>query len=193
MKTKYIIAILVFVCCGCVYFACWSEKTVEPVLEIVSEATNGTVNETIINESVVHNIFVYVCGCVNNPGVYELPEGSRMFEAVEMAGGVCEEGCVQYMEMAANLYDGQRIYIPSVNEAQHLQLSEDNKELGLTNLNTATKSQLMELPGVGEAKAEAIIAYRNEHGNFESIEDVMKISGIKEAAFSKMKAFICVN
>lgn len=193
MKTKYIIALVAFVCCGCVYFAGWSGKMPQSELEIVSVAGSEPVSIQIPEESTTSHIFVYVCGYVNNPGVYELTEGSRMFEAVEMAGGVCADGCIQYMEMAANLYDGQRVYVPSVEEAQKRLVSADNETSGLTNLNTATKSQLMELPGVGEAKAEAIIAYRNEYGNFKAIEDVMKISGIKEAAFSKMKDYICVN
>ena len=140
-------------------------------------------------------IYVYVCGFVNQPGVYELCEGARMFEAVEMAGGICDGGCVDFLEMASVLRDGMRIYVPSVEEAVQAAASPDagTDMQGKININRASREELMTLPGIGEAKADAIIRYREEHGGFTTIEEIKNISGIKEAAFTKIGDYICVD
>lgn len=136
-------------------------------------------------------IYVYVCGYVNEPGVYELPQDARMYEAVHMAGGIKEDGCADYLEMASVLSDGMRIYVPSAKEA--VAQNADGNNNGLINLNQASKEQLMTLPGIGEAKADAILKYRKDYGEFGVVEDVMNVPGIKEAAFSKIKEYICVD
>ena len=137
----------------------------------------------------VGQIYVYVCGAVNNPGVYCMPPDSRMFEAIEMAGGVREDAGTGHLELAREVVDGQRIYVPT-NLEESLSVLE-NVTQGLININTATKEQLMMLPGIGEARADAIISYRNTKGGFNSIDELMNISGIKDAAFQKIKERIC--
>jgi competence protein ComEA len=134
------------------------------------------------------SIFVYVCGAVSVPGVYELENGSRVFEAIEAAGGVLPEAAEETINQAQVLKDETKLYIPTQEEIK----VQSSAASGKVNLNTATKEVLMTIPGVGASKAEDIISYRNKHGAFTKIEDVMKISGIKEALFEKMKEYITV-
>ena len=166
-------------------------------------------------------IFVDVCGAVANPGVYELDEGSRIFQAVDAAGGYLPEAAQNYLNRARSLTDGQQIYVPTEEEiAENLEAlaskvpealqsgasedtgregnSEDSLAEGVgsnsgINLNTADAAQLCTLSGIGQSKAEAIIAYREEHGGFASIEEIMNVEGIKEGTFSKIKDKISVG
>jgi competence protein ComEA len=132
---------------------------------------------------------------VVNPGVYELPAGSRVFDALELAGGITEEGVPTALNFAEQIYDGEQILVPTWEEyeAGWTVSGTEAEEDGLININTATKEQLMTLNGIGESRAQAIIAYREEHGPFTAIEDLMLVSGIKEAAFEKVKDYITVQ
>lgn len=139
-------------------------------------------------------ICVFVCGAVVNPGVYYVSQGARIYEAVELAGGLLPDADADYVNQAGIVSDCDRIYIPY--EGDNLPVSAgDNtdNDSGLVNINTAGSKQLQTLPGIGEARAESIIAYREEHGNFASCEDIMNVSGIKQAAYSRIKDKICVN
>lgn len=133
-------------------------------------------------------IFVYVCGAVKQEGVYELPAGSRVYEALELAGGFREDAATTEMNQAEVLTDAMKIYVPTVEEMQKRQ-SEGN---GKININHASKEELMTLPGVGESKAESILRYREENGRFQNIEEIMEISGIKEGLFEQIKDLIQV-
>ncbi len=138
-------------------------------------------------------LYVHVCGQVKNPGVYQLEEGARIFDAVQLAGGLTEEAWEEAINLAKIVTDGEQIRIPDQTEAELFLLEETQTESGLINLNQATKEQLMTLTGIGEARAKDIIAYREEHGAFQTIEDIMKVPGIKEAAFGKIKNEIVVK
>lgn len=160
-------------------------------------AATGNTN-SISGESTTEplKLCVYVCGCVMNPGVYELDENMRIYQAIEMAGGLAENADYNYLNMAEYLIDGQKIYVPNMNENLSNEVSSqalENSKSNLININSAAKEQLMTLPGIGESKAEDIILYRKTNGKFETIEDIKKISGIKEAAFSKIKDLIVVK
>lgn len=164
-------------------FAGCSQNTEQIALESVEE------EQTVEKESEAQDsIFVFVCGAVRNAGVYEMPVGSRVFEAVQMAGGFSEEAAVSHINQAEVLEDETRLYIPTMDEMTE----EQSKDDGKVNINTAIKEELMTLPGVGEAKAALIIQYRDEHGSFQKIEDIMNISGIKEGLFGKIKDYIKV-
>ena len=140
-------------------------------------------------EKDTENIYVYVCGAVNVEGVYALPVGSRVYEAIEMAGGFREDAAASEMNQAEILEDATRLYIPSISEMMDHQEANDGK----VNINKATREELMTLPGVGASKADSIIQYREKNGTFKTIEEIMQISGIKEGLFHKIKDYIKVN
>ena len=141
-------------------------------------------------------IGIHVTGAVAWPDhVYTLPEGSRVADAIEAAGGALEEADLSRLNLAAYLKDGQRIRIPFQGEADQAEDSMDETDPDtqtkhLTNINSATKIELMELPGIGETTAMKIIAYREEHGPFSSIEELMNVSGIGESKFAAIKELI---
>lgn len=145
-------------------------------------------------------ICVHVCGAVNAPGVYEMAEGSRVCDAVALAGGFAEDADSTWINQAGYVQDGQQLYVYTAEETQglsrdappHGEAAVQDTADGLVNLNTAGREELMTLPGIGEAKADAIIAWRTEHGAFGAIEEIQQISGIKEAVFSKIKDRITV-
>ena len=145
-------------------------------------------------------VFVYVCGAVNSPGVYELKSGARVYEAIELAGGVTAEAAPELINQAEVAADGARIYVPDSDEAEGFRNGTGGLETGVTegaekgkvNINTAGKDELMTLTGIGEAKAESILEYREENGKFENIEELMQIGGIKEGVFNKIKDDITI-
>ena len=169
---------------------------------------------TDINDSDSELIYIYVCGAVLNPGVYEMETGSRVFQAVELAGGLLDEAAPEYVNQAMTVSDGQQIYIPSLNEIEQLDGSGSGSNFleitGMSgtagntgnafsdgagadtssdkvNINTADKAELMTISGIGESRAQDIIAYRESNGGFSTIEEIMNVPGIKEATFEKIK------
>lgn len=176
-----------------------------------------------MQQPVSRTIYVDVCGAVVNPGVYELSSDSRVFQAIEKAGGYLPGAAASYLNRARSLYDGQQIYVPTQEEvdSQTIPLTQDETaqdgvvqegtaQTGTAadntadgtettqagqriNLNTADVSQLSTLTGVGESKALAIIAYREENGPFTSIEDIMNVPGIKEGTYEKIKDKIAIE
>lgn len=136
-------------------------------------------------------IYVYVCGHVVNPGVYSLLPDGRIVEALELAGGITEDGNPLAINQAECVTDGMTLYVPGMDEATGTDTEADADD-GLININTADKETLMMVPGIGESKAEAIISYRNEYGDFSKVEDLMNISGIKEGVFNKIKDYVKV-
>ena len=141
------------------------------------------------SESSVEDIYVYICGHVNSPGVVKCLKGTRLYEAVAMAGGADDLADMSAVNLAALVADGERIYIPAYGE--DISVIEEQTE-GIVNINKATESELMTLPGIGSSRAADIVRYRTDNGRFQTIEDIMKVSGIKEAAFNKIKNYICV-
>ncbi|MDO5136246.1 MAG: helix-hairpin-helix domain-containing protein [Eubacteriales bacterium] len=143
-------------------------------------------------------VYVDVCGAVRSPGVYALEAGSRVYQAIEAAGGYLQEAAQAYVNRARSLEDGQQIYVPTKGELEKGDVPCDEASLpsqkaglqeaeGRINLNTAGESELTTLTGIGAAKARAIIAYREAHGPFLAVEDIMNVEGIKEGTFSKIK------
>lgn len=149
--------------------------------------TEGTLEET------QPLIYVYVCGAVMQPGVVELAEGSRAAEALEAAGGFAPQAQTDYVNLAAKVADGEKLYFPEEGEAELLHSREEAQASGLVNINTAGAQQLCTLPGIGASRAQDIIRYREQNGEFECPEDIMKVSGIKENAYAKLKDLITVK
>ena len=138
-------------------------------------------------------IYVHVCGAVRSPGVYELEEGSRVAQAVKAAGGFIEDASEESLNLARTLNDGEQILVLTEEEMQEQRVSTSAKPDGRININTAGVEELTSLSGIGEAKAEAILLYRDEHGSFLEIEDICNVSGIGESTFDKIKDRITVN
>lgn len=185
-----------------------------------AEPSAGSTDRTELSDASseeAKTLVVHICGAVSAPGVYELPAGSRIIDAVEAGGGFLPEAEEACCNLAEEIVDGCQIYIMTKTEScadgqtekkAGIQTSPDSDmqttdrnvrsnsapalENGLVNLNTADITALMTLPGIGESRAKAIISYREQHGAFAQIEDIMKISGIKQAAFSKIKDKITV-
>lgn len=185
-----------------------------------AEPSAGSTDRTELSDASseeTKTLVVHICGAVSAPGVYELPAGSRIIDAVEAGGGFLPEADEACCNLAEEIVDGCQIYIMTKTEScadgqtekkAGIQTSPDSNmqttdrnvrsnsatalENGLVNLNTADVAALMTLPGIGESRAKAIISYREQHGAFAQIEDIMKISGIKQAAFSKIKDKITV-
>ena len=163
-------------------------------------------------------IYVDVCGAVANPGVFQLAAGSRVFQAIEAAGGYLPEAALTCVNRAGVLTDGQQLYILTQEEMERqgldpaemagasdgqmngsagtgqntgmtAQVQQDNR----ININTADEAQLITLTGIGATRAQAIIAYREENGPFAAIEDIMNVQGIKEGTFAKIKDEIVVG
>ena len=162
-----------------------------------TDARESGINVDGSTDASLDEVYVQLCGAVNSPGVYKLKSGTRVFEAIEAAGGVTEEADTNAVNLARPVTDEMQIYVPTKEEVSlseedyYWQDSEETKD-SLVNINKATKKELMELPGIGESKAEAIINYRDEIGAFDDISQIMNISGIKNAAFDKIKDLIKV-
>lgn len=174
----------------------------------MTEKTSSGDQDGGMTEKAVPLICVYVCGAVNRPGVYQLAEGSRVCDALRCAGGLREDADDRSLNQARILGDGEQITVLTGEEAKSGGITGNGVEQSAdslpgdgssgegpaarVNINTAGKEELMTLPGVGEARAEAIIAYRGENGKFQSAEDIMKIEGNKEKLFAKLQDKICV-
>lgn len=193
-----VIAAAMSLLCGCgarnnVYL---EKNAVETGELCVTEALSATETEEPDGAKEERTCLVYVCGAVVAPGVYELDDGSRIYEAVELAGGFMEDAAEDVLNLAESVTDGQMIRIPTEEEqeAAGRQGEEaDSAADGKLDLNRADVAALMELPGIGQSKAEAIVGYREEHGSFSRTEDLMKIEGIKEGVFNKIKDRIKVD
>ncbi len=187
-----------------------ADETAHEKAEQKSAHVEALASETAASEAAAI-CMVHVCGAVNFPGVYELKSGQRIYEAIELAGGFTEAAAKSYLNLALPVSDGMKIEVPDLEQARIL-MEQSGDKVGAEvtaangksgqeadqpdariNLNTATKAQLMTLSGIGEIRAEDIIRYREEHGPFEQIEDIMKVSGIKDSAFQRIKNDITVQ
>lgn len=173
---------------------------------VVSGEQTGISGEQTVGQEVSvslaqNKIYVHICGAVAKPGVYELDADSRVYEGIEAAGGFTENACTDYVNQAELLQDGQKITIPTLEEAEQAKAegtfpkagTSSERADGRVNINTATESELCAINGIGEGRAAAIVKYRQENGNFASIEDIMKVSGIKEGTYEKIKDMITVK
>ena len=146
-------------------------------------------------------IKVYICGAVKNPGVYEVDEGARIIDLLEIAGGLNENACPEIINLAQPVIDGQRIYVPSREEitggsslfltdnSSNDYYSSDNR---IVNINTANLKELETLPGVGPVIAQNIIEYRNRNGSFKKKEELKNVTGIGEKKYEEISKFISI-
>lgn len=173
---------LLFCCPACKEERLLWEGTQEDGLSEESNAEDTVPEAEDLQET--GTIYVHVCGAVVCPGVYELPVGSRLHDAVNKAGGFDEEADREAENLVRELVDGEKARIPFIGET--VVVSEEAK----IDINTADLKLLCEIPGIGESRAQAIVDYRKEHGGFQSAKELMNVPGIKEGIYAKMSPYI---
>ena len=171
----------------------------------VTDDGNDIDNTNQVTEEVVE-IAVHITGEVKKQGLIYLKEGSRVADAIEKAGGETENADLSQINLAYVLQDGQKIYVPNKNEkiSQYItgnsgnngteenNTSNSNKEDAKVNINTANQSELDSLPGIGPSIAQKIIDYREENGNFKTIEELQNVKGIGDAKYEEIKDMVTV-
>lgn len=170
-------------------------------LEISSETEKEVQEET---PTVTTTIKVHIAGSVVTEGIVELEEGARIADAIQSAGGTTADANMQNINLAYKLQDGQKIYIPNVNEDETAIIENggivENTEVsggtanssGKININTATQTELELITGIGPSTATKIIEYRTENGKFQTIEDIKNVPGIGDSKYESMKEQITV-
>ena len=205
--------------CGATVYESVAEPAPKPQAEAVSslpEPDGETHSPAAPGESAggmecaesLPQIYVYVCGAVFHPGVYELPGGARVYEALAAAGGLKEEADLRALNQAAPLSDGQQLTVLTYEEteltggrnicgnetaaASGVPVSGTGTD-GKIDINTADAAELMQLKGIGEKRAKDIIAYREAHGPFAAVEGIMNVRGIKSALFEQIREEIIAS
>ena len=170
-----------------------SQDVQEPGAEITASGADAE-GQQPQSTADVKTCFVYVCGAVKHPGVFELPEGSRVYEALALAGGLRKDAYGKDINQAAQIEDGAMIEVLTIKEHKELeQQPQSTKETGKgqqddrIDINTASKEQLMTLSGIGEAKAANIISYRESNGGFSAPEELMQVNGIGEGVYARIQ------
>jgi len=146
---------------------------------------------TIVAPNEPATIVVAVDGSVEQPGVYELPYGSRVHDLLDAAGGYLSSSDLTAINQAALLIDGQSLHVPSREMAETPKLTASPSPL-LLDINRASAEELEQLPGIGAVKAEAIVTYRNQNGPFTAIEDLLLVHGITEGIMADIRPFVMV-
>lgn len=168
-------------------------------LEIIEE------NETIDNntEETSNIIIVHITGEVKKQGIIEIEEGARIANIIDKAGGVTEEADLSKINLAYQVEDGQKIYIPNKKDIENIEyitddagekvVDNDANKTEKININTSSQTELETLSGIGPSTALKIIEYREENGKFKTIEDIKNVTGIGDAKFENIKESICVK
>lgn len=171
-----------------------SSKDVSDEVACEGLSADGSIDESVDDNK---SIFVYVCGAVFKPGVYELPDGSRVYAAINAAGGLNSSALDYMVNQADFLSDGQQVYVPSSDDANAtpaaVAVGSITSDGGIININKASADELMTIPGIGKTKALAIVTYREENGRFLKPEDITKVSGIGDSTYEKIKGNITVK
>ena len=196
-KQKIVLIIIAIIAVGIVaiYY-------INSTKEIYSYEETSNEIEIVETKEEEKNIIVHITGAVKNRGIVEVKENARINDVVEAAGGPSKNADLNQVNLAYAVEDGQKIYIPSVDEYKEKTeeiIQEDagsgvtknlNETQKIININKANLQELCTLPGVGESTAKKIIQYRTEHGNFKKIEELKKVSGIGEAKYNELKSFV---
>ncbi|MCR5249370.1 MAG: helix-hairpin-helix domain-containing protein [Lachnospiraceae bacterium] len=184
-------AVSLFLLMGCGSAQAYLDQQIEKAGESDALPTLGETNGGAPEDA--DACCVHVSGAVAVPGVYVLGPGSRLIDAVNMAGGFTEEADEDYLNLAAVVADGQQYHVPTKEETEGLAEQSGVTADGLVDINRAGAEELMSLTGIGPGKAQAILEYREEHGSFASTEELMNVSGIGESSFNKLRDEIVVR
>ena len=208
-KTKILLIILIAIMAiGISYYAYQNEKESQNIIEQQNLEIEENKQEESSKET--KKIIVHVSGAVQNEGVIELEENSRIADAIEKAGGFREDAYTKDVNLAYKLEDGMKIYIPTMeekenektnvivesnietenNNSSYSNASDGKNTNSKVNINTASKEELDTLPGIGPSTAEKIINYRKENGKFKSIEGIKDVSGIGDSKYENIKDMI---
>jgi competence protein ComEA len=172
----------------------------QPETQPPSKGASPTATETTPEERVVH-----VAGAVKKSGVYRLGANSRVADAIEQAGGATVNADLDALNLAEPLTDGQKIYVPrkgevpaplTVSSARASKASPPEKTATVQfpiNLNTATAEQLEAIPGIGPTLAQRIVEYRQTHGKFQSVDDLLEVQGIGQKRLENMRPYVIVK
>lgn len=188
-----IVAVIAF--CGGNLYQEWRAEG-EGLTLVQEDATAGeTAADSAAPENASGEVVVHVAGAVSSPGVYTLPADSRVDDAVRAAGATADADLSQ-LNLAQKLADGQKITVPVAGATpapvDNAAPSDSSQSGALININTATQEELETLPSIGEVRAQAIIAYREEHGGFRTTDELMEVSGIGEKIFADIAPHITV-
>ncbi len=193
-KIILVVLIAIFGIGGYLYSKYTNESTMSDIPEEIKTADEDILSVEVKDKK--PQVLIHVAGAVDKPGLVELEEGARVKDAIDAAGGLLEKADIKTINLAAEVADGSKVYIPKLGEenAQNVSSSSGQDSTtsdGKVNINTAAKEELMKLPGVGASTADSIIAERKK-GKFKSIQDLKRISGIGEKKFEKLQPHIRV-
>lgn len=217
--TKKFIKVLCFSCLCLLAAACGEKENVyfqseTSVAETQQSETVPEADSTQISEEngiqtekrpQPEKCFVYICGAVNTPGVYEVTKNARLYEVIEAAGGLTEDAAEASVNQAREIVDGEMVRILTQEEAakdgleagERTETGVDGEAAqdsdGRIDLNLATAAELMTLSGIGQSKADSIIRYREKNGAFSSVEEIKQVEGIKEGVYNRIKDHIKVK
>lgn len=183
-KTVFKIIILAIILISSLIIKC----TAKPNTKIIADDNK---NKDVKTEKLEDNIIIDISGEIKNPGIYKMKGKVRLYEIIDKAGGLKEEANINSINQARYVKDGEKIIIPSSRNSQGMDKESISNENNLVNINTASKEELLKLPGIGEVTAEKIINYR-DNNNFTKIEDLKNVNGIGMATYNKLKDLICV-
>ena len=195
LQQKRMIMCIVLVIIGTLFFVQTMQPNQPEAIVVQSNTAEKPEDSFSQPETIKNELVVHVAGAVQNPGVYTLPEGSRVEDAIIQAK-LLPESDADALNRAALLTDGQKLVVPFAGETHT-----PNQTTGSTagtmpndkvNLNHATLAQLMTLPGIGEVKAQAILQYRQEHDGFQTIDQLLHVSGIGSVTYSQIAPLVCV-
>lgn len=198
---KVIVAIsVVIISILIIIIICSNKDSSEEIIDSFEKNENIVVENTDTQE--VEKNIIHITGEVRNTGIVEVNKGARIIDVIEQAGGLTEIADISKVNLAYVVKDAQKIYIPSIyDEAEIEYISTENGdnviindnnggEKNMININTATQTELEELSGIGPSTALKIVNYREENGNFKSIEDIKNVPGIGEAKYNNIKDMI---
>lgn len=183
-KTVFKIIILAIILISSLIIKC----TAKPNTKVIADDNK---NKDVKTEKLEDNIIIDISGEIKNPGIYKMKGKVRLYEIIDKAGGLKEEANINSINQARYVKDGEKIIIPSSRNSQGMDKESISNENNLVNINTASKEELLKLPGIGEVTAEKIINYR-DNNNFTKIEDLKNVNGIGTATYNKLKDLICV-
>lgn len=194
-KQKFkMVALPVIVGVAILFF--WFNGNAKP---IETESSEPVSIEEEKNEDETENltgkiIYVDICGEVNTPGVYEVSEGTRLFQVIDLAGGLTDDADITNLNRAEEVYDGEKILVE--NESENEEFSQNTavkaNNNGKININYADSAELMTLPNIGPTKAQNIIDYRETNGKFKSIDELLYVNGIGSKTYEQLCDLICV-